>query len=204
MPRNPTATSRWRRRITITRLTQRLIAAVSAPTAEGVLYELDLRLRPSGNKGPVATHIDAFQQIPAQEAWTWEHMALTRARAVAGDAGLAPRRSTRRSPPCWPSRATRPRCWPRPPRCARMIEEGKAAARRLGHQAGARRADRSRIHRPGGRAHRQPSKPAHGRPATARCWRACRRISPTADSRQELVDAYRALSGADPDDRGSA
>src|SRR5690606_23819061 len=44
------------------RLTQRLIAAVSAPTAEGVLYELDLRLRPSGNKGPVATNIDSFRK----------------------------------------------------------------------------------------------------------------------------------------------
>lgn len=70
------------------RLTQRLIAAVSAPTAEGVLYELDLRLRPSGNKGPVATHIEAFRKYQHTEAWTWEHMALTRARAVAGDADL--------------------------------------------------------------------------------------------------------------------
>src|SRR5690606_6281854 len=42
------------------RLTQRLIAALSAPTAEGVLYEVDMRLRPSGNKGPVATHIESF------------------------------------------------------------------------------------------------------------------------------------------------
>ena len=67
------------------RLTQRLIAAVSAPTAEGVLYELDLRLRPSGNKGPVATHIEAFRKYQREEAWTWEHMALTRARPVAGD-----------------------------------------------------------------------------------------------------------------------
>ncbi|GHC69226.1 bifunctional [glutamine synthetase] adenylyltransferase/[glutamine synthetase]-adenylyl-L-tyrosine phosphorylase [Limoniibacter endophyticus] len=67
------------------RLTQRLIAAVSAPTAEGVLYEIDLRLRPSGNKGPVATHIDSFRRYQASEAWTWEHMALTRARAIAGD-----------------------------------------------------------------------------------------------------------------------
>jgi len=71
------------------RLTQRLIAAVSAPTAEGVLYELDLRLRPSGNKGPVATHVDAFTKYQRGEAWTWEHMALTRARAVNGDAALA-------------------------------------------------------------------------------------------------------------------
>lgn len=67
------------------RLTQRLIAAVSAPTAEGVLYELDLRLRPSGNKGPVATHIESFRKYQREEAWTWEHMALTRARPVAGD-----------------------------------------------------------------------------------------------------------------------
>ncbi|MGE0501434.1 MAG: bifunctional [glutamine synthetase] adenylyltransferase/[glutamine synthetase]-adenylyl-L-tyrosine phosphorylase [Rhizobiaceae bacterium] len=70
------------------RLTQRLIAAVSAPTAEGVLYELDLRLRPSGNKGPVATHLDAFRTYQRRDAWTWEHMALTRARTVAGDASL--------------------------------------------------------------------------------------------------------------------
>ncbi|MCB1470785.1 MAG: bifunctional [glutamine synthetase] adenylyltransferase/[glutamine synthetase]-adenylyl-L-tyrosine phosphorylase, partial [Rhizobiaceae bacterium] len=71
------------------RLTQRLIAAVSAPTAEGTLYELDLRLRPSGNKGPVATHIEAFRKYQREEAWTWEQMALTRARPVAGDQTLA-------------------------------------------------------------------------------------------------------------------
>jgi glutamate-ammonia-ligase adenylyltransferase len=70
------------------RMTQRLIAAVSAQTAEGVLYELDLRLRPSGNKGPVATHIDAFRKYQRNDAWTWEHMALVRARPVAGDTGL--------------------------------------------------------------------------------------------------------------------
>ncbi|MVA99904.1 bifunctional [glutamine synthetase] adenylyltransferase/[glutamine synthetase]-adenylyl-L-tyrosine phosphorylase [Nitratireductor sp. CAU 1489] len=70
------------------RFTQRLIAAVSAPTAEGVLYELDLRLRPSGNKGPVATHIDAFRAYQQKDAWTWERMALTRARVVAGDPGF--------------------------------------------------------------------------------------------------------------------
>lgn len=70
------------------RLTQRLIAAVSAPTGEGVLYELDLRLRPSGNKGPIATHVSSFRKYQREEAWTWEHMALTRARPVAGDAEL--------------------------------------------------------------------------------------------------------------------
>ncbi|RST87243.1 bifunctional [glutamine synthetase] adenylyltransferase/[glutamine synthetase]-adenylyl-L-tyrosine phosphorylase [Aquibium carbonis] len=71
------------------RLTQRVIAAVSAPTAEGVLYEIDLRLRPSGNKGPVATYVEAFRKYQKTEAWSWEHMALTRARVVAGDEGLA-------------------------------------------------------------------------------------------------------------------
>ncbi|MBR0556335.1 bifunctional [glutamine synthetase] adenylyltransferase/[glutamine synthetase]-adenylyl-L-tyrosine phosphorylase [Ciceribacter sp. L1K23] len=77
-----------------TRLTQRLIAALSAPTAEGVLYEVDMRLRPSGNKGPVATRINAFEKYQREEAWTWEHMALSRARMIAGDAGLIERAET--------------------------------------------------------------------------------------------------------------
>jgi glutamate-ammonia-ligase adenylyltransferase len=72
-----------------TRLTQRLIAAVTAPTAEGVLYEVDMRLRPSGNKGPVATSLSSFTQYHRDHAWTWESLALTRARVVAGDASLA-------------------------------------------------------------------------------------------------------------------
>ncbi|WP_412064736.1 bifunctional [glutamine synthetase] adenylyltransferase/[glutamine synthetase]-adenylyl-L-tyrosine phosphorylase [Rhizobium sp. SYY.PMSO] len=71
-----------------TRITQRLIAALSAPTAEGILYEVDMRLRPSGNKGPVATRINAFEKYQRTEAWTWEHMALSRARLIGGDEGL--------------------------------------------------------------------------------------------------------------------
>ncbi|PZO81693.1 MAG: bifunctional [glutamine synthetase] adenylyltransferase/[glutamine synthetase]-adenylyl-L-tyrosine phosphorylase [Mesorhizobium amorphae] len=70
------------------RLTQRLVAALSAPTGEGVLYEIDLRLRPSGNKGPIAVHLDAFSRYQHLEAWTWEHMALTRARTISGDPSL--------------------------------------------------------------------------------------------------------------------
>lgn len=66
------------------RLTQRLITALSAPTAEGLLYEVDMRLRPSGNKGPVATALSSFVAYQESEAWTWEHMALTRARVVSG------------------------------------------------------------------------------------------------------------------------
>lgn len=67
------------------RLTQRLISALSAPMGEGVLYEVDLRLRPSGNKGPVAVPFEAFGKYQRNEAWVWEHLALTRARGIAGD-----------------------------------------------------------------------------------------------------------------------
>ncbi|QIG49660.1 bifunctional [glutamine synthetase] adenylyltransferase/[glutamine synthetase]-adenylyl-L-tyrosine phosphorylase [Nordella sp. HKS 07] len=70
------------------RLTQRFISAVTAPTAEGVLYEVDMRLRPSGNKGPVATSLASFTDYHLHQAWTWEALALTRARVVAGDSGL--------------------------------------------------------------------------------------------------------------------
>ena len=72
-----------------TRLTQRLIAALTAPTKAGRLYEVDLRLRPSGRKGPVATQFARFAPYQRDEAETWEQMALTRARVIAGDAGLA-------------------------------------------------------------------------------------------------------------------
>jgi len=70
------------------RLTQRLIAALSAPTSEGTLYEVDMRLRPSGQKGPVATQLSSFVDYQAKEAWTWEHLALTRARVVTGPEAL--------------------------------------------------------------------------------------------------------------------
>jgi glutamate-ammonia-ligase adenylyltransferase len=67
---------------------QTLITALSAPTGEGRLYEVDMRLRPSGRQGPVAVSLPGFVRYQAEEAWAWEHMALTRARAVAGDAEL--------------------------------------------------------------------------------------------------------------------
>jgi glutamate-ammonia-ligase adenylyltransferase len=71
------------------RFTQRLISAFTAPTAEGILYPVDMRLRPSGQKGPVATQLASFVHYQANEAWTWEHMALTRARVVSGAPALA-------------------------------------------------------------------------------------------------------------------
>ncbi len=70
------------------RLTQRLITGLSAPTAEGQLYEVDMRLRPSGQKGPVATQLTSFVAYQRKDAWTWEHMALTRARVITGPAAL--------------------------------------------------------------------------------------------------------------------
>jgi [glutamine synthetase] adenylyltransferase / [glutamine synthetase]-adenylyl-L-tyrosine phosphorylase len=71
------------------RLTQAFVTALSAQTAEGRLYEVDVRLRPSGRKGPVATSLESFTSYQNTEAWTWEHLALTRARVLAGEAGLA-------------------------------------------------------------------------------------------------------------------
>jgi glutamate-ammonia-ligase adenylyltransferase len=64
------------------RFTQRLISAFTTRTNYGVLYEVDMRLRPSGRAGPVASRIDSFADYQEREAWTWEHMALTRARVI--------------------------------------------------------------------------------------------------------------------------
>ncbi len=72
-----------------TRLAQRLISALTVATRRGRLYDVDMRLRPSGRQGPVATQFESFVDYQAKEAETWEHMALTRARVIAGDAALA-------------------------------------------------------------------------------------------------------------------
>ena len=69
------------------RLAQRVIAALSVPTAEGALYEVDTRLRPSGAQGPIAVSFDAFARYQCESAWTWEHMALARARPLFGPDG---------------------------------------------------------------------------------------------------------------------
>jgi glutamate-ammonia-ligase adenylyltransferase len=68
------------------RLGQRITAALSVPTAEGALYEVDTRLRPSGEQGPLAVGFDAFARYQHEQAWTWEHMALCRARPLYGSA----------------------------------------------------------------------------------------------------------------------
>ncbi len=68
------------------RLAQRVIAALSVPTAEGALYEVDTRLRPSGAQGPIAVSLDSFDRYQREAAWTWEHMALARSRVLFGSA----------------------------------------------------------------------------------------------------------------------
>ncbi len=71
-----------------TRAAHALVAALTVPTRDGKLYDVDMRLRPSGGKGPVAVSLSAFARYHRESAWTWERLALTRARVVAGPAGL--------------------------------------------------------------------------------------------------------------------
>lgn len=73
------------------RLCQRILTSLTAQTGEGKLYEVDLRLRPAGNSGPLATQLATFNSYYNGEAWTWEHMALTRARPVHGSDAMRKR-----------------------------------------------------------------------------------------------------------------
>ena len=73
------------------RLTQRLINTLTAQTNYGALYQVDMRLRPSGQAGPLATQIGSFIHYQENEAWTWEHMALTRARVITGSPAFGER-----------------------------------------------------------------------------------------------------------------
>lgn len=74
-----------------TRLTQRLVSALSSPTEEGSMYDTDMQLRPSGKAGPVAVRLSSFGDYYQASAWTWERMALTRARVISGSAELTKR-----------------------------------------------------------------------------------------------------------------
>lgn len=75
-------------RLYYARLAQALVTAITAPMTQGRLYEVDMRLRPSGNQGPVATSWQAFTSYQQTEAWIWEHLAMCRARVVAGNVAL--------------------------------------------------------------------------------------------------------------------
>jgi glutamate-ammonia-ligase adenylyltransferase len=70
------------------RLGQRMIHILTTHTRAGKIYEVDMRLRPSGNSGPLVSNIAAYQTYLSEKAWTWEHQALIRARSVAGDPEL--------------------------------------------------------------------------------------------------------------------
>ena len=74
-----------------TRLSAKIVTALTAHTNEGPLYEVDMRLRPSGRAGPLANSLEGFETYHAQSAWTWEHMALSRARVIHGPSGLVDR-----------------------------------------------------------------------------------------------------------------
>ena len=85
LPDDPSAMSTvkgWAPETWFARFTQRLIAALSAPTHEGALYDIDMKLRPSGAKGPVAVSLAAFENYYTKDADTWEFLALTRGRVV--------------------------------------------------------------------------------------------------------------------------
>ncbi|TWT00675.1 bifunctional [glutamine synthetase] adenylyltransferase/[glutamine synthetase]-adenylyl-L-tyrosine phosphorylase [Reyranella sp. CPCC 100927] len=77
-----------------TRLSQRVLNALTVQTNDGALYEVDMRLRPSGNSGPIACSLAAFDAYQATQAWTWEHMALCRARVIAGSPAIRERVAT--------------------------------------------------------------------------------------------------------------
>ena len=70
------------------RLAQRIIHIFSTRTASGILYDVDTRLRPSGASGLLVTTVEAFDEYQRNEAWTWEHQALVRARIIYGDSAL--------------------------------------------------------------------------------------------------------------------
>ncbi|MGD8107835.1 bifunctional [glutamate--ammonia ligase]-adenylyl-L-tyrosine phosphorylase/[glutamate--ammonia-ligase] adenylyltransferase [Pantoea sp. FN0302] len=85
------------------RLAQRIMHLFSTRTASGILYEVDARLRPSGSAGMLVSTLDAFEEYQRNDAWTWEHQALVRARIVYGEPGLSQRFETiRRETLCLP------------------------------------------------------------------------------------------------------
>ena len=119
------------------RFTQRLINALTTPTNYGRLYEVDMRLRPSGRSGPLATSISSFSGYQLEEAWTWEHMALTRARVVSSSAAFAARvESEIRAVLCMPRDVETVAADVREMRRAIAVEKGDAQRWDLKYAAG--------------------------------------------------------------------
>jgi len=89
------------------RLVRRLLHTITVPTYLGALYEVDMRLRPSGRSGTMVSSLESFRDYQLNEAWVWEHQALVRARGVAGDEGLLERfEAVRREVLCLPRDAS--------------------------------------------------------------------------------------------------
>ena len=129
------------------RLTQRLISAFTTRTNYGVLYDVDMRLRPSGRAGPLASRLDSFAEYQDREAWTWEHMALTRARVISASREFRGRiENVIREVLTRPRDRARDR--QRRRRDAPRHRAGKGRGRYLGSEIRRRRHDRYRVHRP--------------------------------------------------------
>ena len=148
------------------RLAQTLVTGLTAPMAQGRLYEVDMRLRPSGRQGPLATSLAGFRDYQREEAWTWERLALTRARPVAGPGDLSDELDVLRTEILGPAAASRADRRGRgghapPPR------GGAAAAGPVGRARGPRRAPGHRADRPGRRTRRGTGGPRDGRAARA-------------------------------------
>ena len=110
-----------------TRLGQRIIHLLTTQTTSGQLYEVDMRLRPSGASGLLVSSLGAFERYQSQEAWTWEHQALVRARVLVGCPQLTAT-SNGCAPVCWVASAISRRCAARSARCARRCVTTSAPA----------------------------------------------------------------------------
>ena len=129
------------------RFTQRLISAFTTRTNYGVLYDIDMRLRPSGRAGPLASHVRSFADYQEREAWTWEHMALTRARVISASPEFRARiEAIIREALTRPARAGHRRQGCR--RDAPRDRAGEGREGRLGSEICRRRHARHRLHRP--------------------------------------------------------
>ena len=128
------------------RLGQRIVHLLTMHSAAGRLYEVDMRLRPNGKGGFLMTGIDAFERYQHHDAWTWEHQALLRARAVAGDAGLVRRfEAARRRVLCTAVRRDTLRTDVTEMRSRMRRELSRGGAGTVRHQAGCGRHRRHRV-----------------------------------------------------------
>ena len=190
-----------------TRLTQRLVSALTAPTRRGRLYDVDLRLRPHGGKGALASQFKGFIAYERTEAELWEHMALTRARVIGGDeafgtavaGAIAEIVACRREPAKVAAEVRAMRV---------LIATGEGRPGSLGPEARAGRPHRSRFPGAGARSRpceRSPVAPRAGEPRRARRGRQARAPAGSggATARRSARALHRGVPVAAPGDRRS-